>query len=56
LPKGEYKIGIYIGACPLVTQTTRVISGGFNSPSRMHIEEVRRNNALNRGESNYHII
>jgi len=40
LPKGEYKIGIYIGACPLVTQTTRVISGGFNSPSRMQEETM----------------
>jgi len=50
LPKGTYKIGIYIGRCFRdCSQPTTTVTGGFNSPSRLHIEEVRTRHAVDRG-------
>jgi len=50
LPEGTYTIRIYVGRCTAdYIQPTRIITGGFNSPSRLHIEEVRRDLAVDGG-------
>jgi len=52
LPKGTHKIRIYVGRCNgNYGQPTRTVTGGFNSPSRLHIEEVRRDHAVDGGDS-----
>jgi len=49
---GNHTIGIYIGRCiDSYSQPTRTVTGGFNSPSRLHIEEVRRDHAVDGGDS-----
>jgi len=51
LPKGTHKIGIYLGRCRgYYSQPTKTVTGGFNSPSRLHIEEVRREHAVDGGD------
>jgi len=60
LPKGKHTVRIYVGRCiDSFSQPTRTITGGFNSPSRLHIEEVRRGLAVDGGAnipSNKHYI
>ena len=42
LDAGVYSIEVNVGNCiSHYTQPTRFISGGFNSPSRLHVTEVR---------------
>ena len=48
LPAGTYSIEVYTGQCDWVhSEPTNFISGGFNSPSRLIIEEVRRDHQVN---------
>jgi len=50
LSAGTHNIRIYVGRCiDSFDQPTRTITGGFNSPSRLHIEEVRRNLVVDGG-------
>jgi len=49
---GEHSIEIWVGECeeaPL-TQPTKVVTGGFNAASRLQIEEVRTDLAVDGGE------
>jgi len=55
LSKGTHSLKIYIGRCiDSYSQPTRTVTGGFNSPSRLHIEEVRRDHAVDGGENIHH--
>jgi len=51
LSKGTHILKIYIGRCidGYYSQPTRTVTGGFNSPSWLHIEEVRRDHAVDGG-------
>jgi len=54
LAKGTHNITLHIGRCiEDNNQPTRVINGWLNSPSRLHIEEVRTEHAVDGGEILY---
>jgi len=51
LAKGTHNITLHIGRCVEdKTQPTRFINGWLNSPSLLHIEEVRKRHAVDGGE------
>ena len=55
MEEGDHEIKIYVGACVNhvgVDNTNRVITGGFDTPSRLHIEEVRMYQAVDAGKIN----
>ena len=51
LDAGVYSIEVNVGNClSHYTQPTRFISGGFNSPSRLHVTEVRTDKKVDAGK------
>jgi len=51
LAKGTHNITLHIGRCVEDrTQPTKFINGWLNSPSLLHIEEVRMSHAVDGGE------
>jgi len=49
LPAGTYSIEIWTSGSNLYAQPTRMLSGGFNTPSRLHVQEVRKDRAVDGG-------
>ena len=55
LERGDHEIKVYVGACILnnsflVNDKNRVITGGFDTPSRLHVEEVRTSQSIDAGK------
>jgi len=52
LPKGTHTIRIFVGRCiDSFIQPTKIVTGGFNFSSRLHIEEVRRGLVVDGGDN-----
>jgi len=49
LPAGTYSIEIWTSGSTWYAQPTRMLSGGFNTPSRLHVQEVRKDRAVDGG-------
>jgi len=57
LAAGPHNIEVWVGECDDPSdQPTNFVSGGFNSPSRLHIEEIRKELRLDAGEHNSQIM
>ena len=54
LEQGDHEIKVYVGACILnnsfLNDKNRVITGGFDTPSRLHVEEVRTSQSIDAGK------